>query len=58
MFFVAEFHSPANPQIYKEAYERSLKEPEIFWSEIANDITWMKPWNKVVDNSNPPFTKW
>lgn len=40
-------------------YERSIKEPEKFWSEIGKKVVhWDKPFEKVLDHSNPPFTKW
>ncbi|CAG9809214.1 unnamed protein product [Chironomus riparius] len=45
--------------LYKEAYLRSINEPEKFWDEIASQsISWDKMYNQVLDNSNPPFTKW
>lgn len=46
------------PNTYKNVYERSIRDPEEFWAEEASRITWMKPWARVLDNSNPPFTKW
>lgn len=44
--------------MYEEAYKKSLEYPEEFWGEIASCIDWSKPWHKVLDNSNEPFTKW
>lgn len=43
---------------YDEVYRRSLQSPEEFWAEIAEEIEWMKPYDKVLDNSNPPFSRW
>ncbi len=43
---------------YDSVYARSLNDPENFWGEIANDLVWDKPWDKVVDDSNAPFYKW
>ncbi|KYM77791.1 Acyl-CoA synthetase short-chain family member 3, mitochondrial [Atta colombica] len=43
---------------YEEAYRKSLESPEEFWGEIAGCLDWNKPWHKVLDNSNEPFTKW
>ncbi|XP_050454414.1 acyl-CoA synthetase short-chain family member 3, mitochondrial isoform X1 [Cataglyphis hispanica] len=43
---------------YEEAYKKSLECPEEFWGEIGSCIDWSKPWQKVLDNSNEPFTKW
>nr|CAH0100879.1 unnamed protein product [Daphnia galeata] len=46
------------PPTYADVYERSIREPEQFWAEEAERISWMKPWSRLLDNSNPPFTKW
>jgi len=32
---------------YKEIYNKSINEPEKFWAEIAERITWTKKWDKV-----------
>ena len=32
---------------YRKMYERSIKDPEGFWGEMAKDFTWFKPWTKV-----------
>jgi len=37
----------SNLEQYKEIYDKSIKEPEKFWSEIAERITWTKKWDKV-----------
>ena len=34
---------------YRELYERSVKDPEGFWAEMAEDITWIRKWDKVSD---------
>lgn len=45
---------------YFDAYERSLENPVKFYEEIGNSplIHWDKPFETVLDHSNPPFTKW
>lgn len=43
---------------YAEAYRRSLDDPEGFWGEAAKAIDWEKPWDRVLDQSNPPFYRW
>lgn len=43
---------------YLEAYRESLESPETFWGRAANDISWDKKWDDVVDVSNLPFVKW
>ena len=34
---------------YFKKYELSEKDPESFWSEIADSFTWKKKWDKVLD---------
>ena len=43
---------------YDETYARSLNDPEGFWGEAAEAIHWYKRWDKVLDDSNPPFYRW
>src|SRR5690349_24790921 len=43
---------------YEEAYARSLRDPEGFWAEAAEQIHWFKRWDKVLDDSNKPFYRW
>ncbi len=46
----------SNP--FEEAYARSINDPEGFWAEAAEGITWTKKWDKVLDDSNAPFYRW
>ena len=34
---------------YNEMYNKSIEDPDAFWSDIAKRITWYKPWEKVRD---------
>ncbi|MBT9142181.1 MAG: Acetyl-coenzyme A synthetase [Dehalococcoidia bacterium] len=34
---------------YEAMYNRSLNDPEGFWPEMANQLHWFKPWEKVVE---------
>ncbi len=43
---------------YQAAYDRSISDPEGFWGEIAEDIHWVRKWDKVLDDSNKPFYRW
>jgi propionyl-CoA synthetase len=43
---------------YQNSYARSLKQPEEFWAEAARDIHWVKPWERVLDDSRKPFYRW
>jgi len=44
--------------LYDEAYQKSLKDPEGFWGKAAEDCHWYKKWDKVLDDSNKPFYRW
>ncbi len=43
---------------YQTAYEASLARPEAFWAEAAEDVRWIKKWDKVLDDSRAPFHRW
>ena len=43
---------------YEEVFQRSIDDPEGFWGDAAESITWQKKWDRVLDSSNPPFYKW
>jgi len=48
---------------YGKMYEQSLKDPETFWGEIANEFQWQKKWDKVLDynydlNKGPIRIEW
>ncbi|XP_041110239.1 acyl-CoA synthetase short-chain family member 3, mitochondrial-like isoform X2 [Polyodon spathula] len=45
-------------ELYNQAFSSSIQDPEKFWSEAAQGITWFEQWSKTLDNSNPPFSKW
>jgi propionyl-CoA synthetase len=46
------------PNLYDEAYQKSLNDPDGFWGEIAQNCHWYKKWDKVLDDSNKPFYRW
>ncbi len=40
-------------------YKKADEDFEGFWAEAAEqNVTWFKKWDKVLDDSNPPFFKW
>ncbi len=43
---------------YEDVFRRSLDNPELFWAEAAQAIDWIKPWDRVLDDSKPPFYRW
>lgn len=44
---------------YKAAYQKSIQDPEGFWAAIADNFTWQKKWDKVLDwNFKDPQIEW
>jgi propionyl-CoA synthetase len=43
---------------YAEIYQKSLNDPEAFWSDVAKDLYWHKTWDKVLDESAKPSPRW
>ncbi|MFZ1986526.1 MAG: propionyl-CoA synthetase [Desulfatitalea sp.] len=43
---------------YVDAYRHSIADPESFWGGVAEECHWYRKWDKVLDNSNPPFSRW
>ena len=44
---------------YIHEYQKSIHEPEKFWSRIAESFYWQKPWDKVLSwNFEGPEVKW
>ena len=44
--------------LYDQAHEQSITDPEGFWGPIAEDCHWYKKWDKVLDDANTPFFRW
>ncbi len=43
---------------YKQVYAESIENPERFWEKQAGILDWHRKWDKVLDDSNPPFYRW
>ena len=43
---------------YQAQFNRSIEHREDFWGDIAADVHWDKPWDKVLDDSNEPHYRW
>lgn len=43
---------------YERLYHQSISQPDEFWGQAAEGIHWFKKWEKVLDESNPPFFRW
>jgi acetyl-CoA synthetase len=40
-----------------ELYEQAASDPEGFWERMADELHWMRRWDKVLE-WNPPHAKW
>ncbi len=40
------------------AYQEAADDRLAFWETQARRLEWTKPWDQVLDWSNPPFAKW
>jgi len=44
---------------YTQDYKRSVEDPEGFWADIADNFTWRKEWDKVLEwDFKKPDVKW
>jgi propionyl-CoA synthetase len=43
---------------YQNLYDESIRNPKGFWARQADLIHWQKPFDKVLDDSKPPFAQW
>src|SRR3712207_4350865 len=43
---------------FEAVYRRSLEDPAGFWAEAAQDIDWIRPAERVLDDSGAPFYRW
>ncbi|MDX2131961.1 MAG: acetate--CoA ligase [Planctomycetota bacterium] len=43
----------ASMEQYRALHERSLREPEVFWAEMAREISWFSPWDRVLEWKAP-----
>jgi acetyl-CoA synthetase len=43
---------------YQRMHTQSVKDPEGFWGSVADELTWHKKWDQVLDDSEAPFYKW
>ncbi|MEM3078906.1 MAG: AMP-binding protein [Thermoproteota archaeon] len=50
-----------DPEDFKRFHEETVKDKaaiEKWWSKWAEQLPWMKKWDKVLDDGNPPFYRW
>ncbi len=42
---------------YRKLYNESIRSPQKFWSRMAKELHWFKPWKKLLE-WDEPFAKW
>jgi propionyl-CoA synthetase len=47
-----------SPDGYDDVYSHSLRDPEAFWADAAEAVSWHERWTTVLDRRNPPFYRW
>ena len=45
----------AHVKDWNELNEHAKKDYSGFWAEQANELYWIKKWDKVIDDSHKPF---
>lgn len=50
--------SAFNSKTHQDQLEQSIKSPELYWAQVAENTIWEKKWDKVLDDSKSPFTRW
>jgi propionyl-CoA synthetase len=43
---------------YRKVFETSLSDPQRFWADAAQAVTWSREPQRVLDDSNPPHYRW
>jgi propionyl-CoA synthetase len=43
---------------YEEVFRESVQDPQKFWGKVAEEISWYKRWDTVLDDSKAPFYRW
>lgn len=43
---------------YDNVFQHSIEDPNGFWGEAAEAVSWYKKWDKVLDDTNRPFYRW
>ena len=43
---------------FEEIYRDSIENKDSFWERAAGSVDWYRKWDRVLDDSNPPFSRW
>ena len=42
---------------YQKTYEKFLSDPDAFWSKIARELEWIRPWDQIREWKYP-YARW
>ncbi len=57
-FIIMEFQIKSLNE-YNQKHKESIEQPELFWGDIANQFTWHKKWDHVLEwDFSKPEVKW
>lgn len=48
----------SNSLNYAKVYDQSIHQPERFWGEAAEEVQWIRKWDRVLDEGRKPFYRW
>src|SRR5260370_21158650 len=43
---------------YKKVHTKTVGNYKEFWAGLGGELDWFKRWDRILDDSNPPFYKW
>ncbi|MGF1485324.1 MAG: acetate--CoA ligase [Opitutales bacterium] len=55
--FSQQAHLPSL-EAFRAEWQRSIDDPEGYWSQVAGELDWFQPWETVLNASEAPFFKW
>jgi acetyl-CoA synthetase len=47
-----------NGEKLQQEWQKSINNPQEYWAEKAKAIDWIKKWDTILDDTNPPFYQW
>jgi acetyl-CoA synthetase len=56
--FPENSHTLTSIESYRKVHGNSVANYKQFWAGVASELEWFRPWERVLDDSNPPFYKW
>ena len=43
---------------YQKQLDHSIRDPEDFWAEAAEQVDWIKKWDRVLESLNSTSHRW